>query len=124
MSYQQDWLMRQIEAITAALIYLLFEQKQHAANIAVAQQTTSELNSLYRSLRNLTDQGKVCAAENLLFEAMDRNHPEAMEAGIRFYADLNRFSDSALEACDFSREEVSSGLQELCKRYDINLFTK
>ena len=121
MSYQQDWLMRQIEAITAALIYLLFEQKEHVAQISLEEHTSSDENSLYRLLRTLTDQGKVCEAENELYEAMDMDHPEVLEAGIRFYADLNRFSDSELENCNFSRDEVSSGLQELCRRYDLNL---
>ena len=121
MSYQQDWLMRQIEAITAALIYLLFEQKQHVAQIAVEGHTSSDENSLYRLLRSLTDQGKVCEAENQLYEAMDLDHPEALEAGIRFYADLNRFSDTELENCNFSREEVSSGLNNLCQQYNLKL---
>ena len=123
MSYHQDWLMRQIEAISASLAYLLFDQKKHITQIAAEEQTTSDLNELYRLLRSLTDQGKLCEAENLLYEAIDREDPEALSAGVRFYADLNRFSDPELASCNFSREEIADGLQELCARFGLDSLT-
>lgn len=122
MSYHQDWLMRQIEAIAATLTYLLTGRKTPAATVMPEEQTLSDTNSLYRLLRCLTQQGRICEAENLLFDAMDRNDPEAAKAGVRFYADINQLSDTALEAQDFSREEILSGLKELCRRCKLDIF--
>jgi hypothetical protein len=47
--------------------------------------------------------------------------PEALTAGLRFYSDLNRLSDETLQRCDFPRDEILSGLRELCEAYGYDL---
>ena len=119
MSYHQDWLMRQIEAISAMLAYMLTGKKAQQATVEEQQQTLSDTNRLYQKLSGLTAQGKICEAENLLFAAMDESDPEVTEAAVQFYADLNRLSDAELEAHNFSRQEILEGLQEICGQYGI-----
>ena len=121
MSYHQDWLMRQIEAITATLAFLLTGKKKHSVTIETNAQEMPGTNTLYLRLRMLTAQGQLCAAEDLLYEAMDEWEPEAAEAAVHFYSDLNRLSDAELDKCNFSREEIMDGLNHVARHYHLHI---
>ncbi len=122
MSYHQDWLTRQIEAISAILAFLLTGKKAPKEAVTSAFFEAGEGNRLAARLRSLVKEGQICPAENLLFAAMDENDPEAAEAAVQFYTDLNRFSEEALEQADFSREEIKEGLETVCRHYGLNFF--
>lgn len=121
MSYHYDWLMRQIEAISAMLAYFLTGKKPRTEMPEDAVQDMAASNPLYRALRSLLVQRKICEAENMLFCAMEDGNPGAAEAAAQFYADCNRLSDRELEDANFSREEILSGLQEVCKIYQLDI---
>lgn len=122
MSYHQDWLMRQIEAISAMLAYMLTGKKPKQVSVEENAQTRSDSNRLYGKLRALVEHGNICEAENLLFAAMEESDPEVPDAAVQFYTDINKLSDDALEACNFSREEIMDGLKEICRHYGLNFF--
>jgi len=122
MSYHQDWLMRQIEAISATLAFMLTGKKPKPLTLEVAQKTLSDTNRLYRQLLALVAVGNICDAENLLFSAMEDADPEVPDAAVGFYTDINRLSDADLEAQNFSREEIKDGLQAVCLHYGLNIF--
>lgn len=119
MSYHQDWLMRQIEAITAMLGYILSGRSAGPVAVEAPDETQSGENALYLRLQALVRQEKVCEAENLLYEAMESPSRQVLDAAARFYADLNQFFDEALERCNFSRSEIMDGLTEVCKIFCI-----
>lgn len=114
MSYHYDWLMRQIEAITAMLQYLATGEKKHAVVIDIEAPTTGADDPLYLQLQALVQRGQICKAEDLLYEALEENGTLALDTARRFYQDLNRLSDEQLTACNFSREEILEGLQTAC----------
>ena len=122
MSYHQDWLMRQIEAITATLAYILTRKKQHAATVDEKQQTQSGGSGLTEALLALAETGHICAAEDRLFEAIEQDHPEVLEAALAFYTTINHLSDTQLEECNFSREEIKEGLEAVCTKFHLNIF--
>lgn len=119
MSYHQDWLMRQIESITAMLRWLMTGEKTHLLTFVEEEDTNSGTNELYLQLQLLVRQGKICQAEDLLFEAMEEPNRQTYEAAVQFYEDLNDFSDSALQQANFSREEIYEGLQEVCRVFGL-----
>lgn len=119
MSYHQDWLMRQIESITVMLRWLMTGEKTHLLTFAEEEDTSSGTNELYLQLQLLVRQGKICQAEDLLFEAMEEPCRQTYEAAVQFYEDLNDFSDSALLEANFSREEIYEGLQEVCRVFGL-----
>ncbi|MBQ8580278.1 MAG: hypothetical protein IJ448_06260 [Oscillospiraceae bacterium] len=119
MSYHQDWLMRQIESITAMLRWLMAGEKTHLLTFVEEEDTNSGTNELYLQLQLLVRQGKICQAEDLLFEAMEEPNRQTYEAAVQFYEDLNDFSDSALQQANFSREEIYEGLQEVCRVFGL-----
>ena len=119
MSYHQDWLMRQIESITTTLRFLMTGEKTHLLTIDPEEDTTSGTNALSLQLQILVRQGKICQAEDLLFEAMETPDRQTLDAAIQFYEVLNNFSDSSLIAANFSREEVYEGLQQVCRVFGV-----
>ena len=119
MSYHQDWLMKQIEAITAMLKFVISGKKEHAVIVDIEAPTTSGDDALYLQLQALVRQGRICEAEDTLFEAMEEPDSRVLDAARRFYEDLNRLSDGTLKECNFSREEVLEGLQNVCEAFGI-----
>lgn len=119
MSYHQDWLIRQIEAISAMLGFVLTGKKASTITIEEVQLTHSGDNELYLQLQALIRQGQICKAEDLLFEAMESPDSAVLDAATRFYDDLNRLSDETLRSANFSREEIYEGLQEVCHVFGI-----
>ena len=112
--YHRDWLMRQIEMITATLGWLLTGRSESIVRLEEAPITHSGTNELTARLLALVETGAYCRGEDELFEALDRGEPGAAEAAVAFYAALNRLSDETLAAGDFSREEIEDGLREVC----------
>ena len=62
MIYQQDWLMRQIEAMIQAILAV-------ALGISANEQTATQIedSSYGKMLEKMIDDGDICAAEDLLF---------------------------------------------------------
>ncbi|MBR4192875.1 MAG: hypothetical protein IKQ54_00915 [Oscillospiraceae bacterium] len=118
--YRQDWLMRQIETITRYVFSLLLgkgAELRSDYHLETKQPEPGDANTLSFRLGALLEAGRVGEAENLLFAAVEEGDPEALPAGLGFYEALNGMSDEALGRADFSREEILSGLKELCAAY-------
>ena len=121
MSYHYDWLMRQIEAISAILKYIASGERKHAVAIETEAPTVGGGNELYDRLQTLVAQGQYCRAEDLLFEMLETPSYPVLDAAQQFYEDLNRLPDETLEEHNFSREEILEGLQTVSQRFGISL---
>lgn len=119
MSYHYDWITRQIEIIAATLAYLLSGKKAHVVQIDPTLKQSLGENPLYLQLSALVGLGRICEAENLLYEALEQPDQQVLQAALQFYDDLNSLSDDVLENADFSREEILQGLQHICQIYGI-----
>ena len=122
--YHRDWLMRQIEIVTRYVFSLMLGKGTELSSdirLETLPQTDADATSLSFRLADLVREGRLCAAEDLLYEAVETGDPEALPVGLRFYNELNALSDEALERGDFSREEIMSGLRELCAEYGYDL---
>ena len=60
--------------------------------------------------------GELCAAEDLLYERLDPDDRDGLAAALRFYSALNALPDAELEARNFPRDEILSGLTDVCRR--------
>ena len=80
-------------------------------------------STLLEDVEALVRAERFCEAENLLYAAVEEGEPEALTAGLRFYSDLNALPDETLVRCNFPRDEILSGLQELCAAcgYDLSV---
>lgn len=122
--YHQDWLMRQIETITRYVFSILLGKGNELTSdirIEARQPTAGAADTLSFRLGELVREGRLGEAEDLLYAAVEEGDPEALTAGLRFYNDLNLLSDETLQRCDFPRDEILSGLRELCAAYGFDL---
>lgn len=109
MIYQQDWLMRQIEAMIPSNFGCCtwdISQRQTATQI--------EDSSYGKMLEKMIDDGDICAAEDLLFNDLDQSDLSWLQIALDFYSKLNNCSDDYLAMHDFSREEIDQGLRYIC----------
>ena len=124
--YHQDWLMRQIETITRYVFSILLGKEDELSSdiqIEAQRQTSGAADTLSFRLGRLVQAERLGEAENLLYAAVEDGDPEALTAGLRFYSDLNLLSDETLRRCNFPRDEILSGLRDLCDAcgYDLML---
>lgn len=93
MIYQQDWLMRQIEAMIQAILAV-------ALGISANEQTATQIedSSYGKMLEKMIDDGDICAAEDLLFNDLDQSDSSWLQIALDFYSKLNNCSDDYL-AC-------------------------
>ena len=111
MLIHDDWFMRQIERIVTALARLLLG-KELTGSPSSGEEAARESGEL---LMELAAEGKICEAENLLFERAAPGDAFWLAAGLRFYQRLSEFPEETLRQNGFSREEILLGLKDLCK---------
>ena len=116
MIYQKEWLMRQIEAMIAAIAQFLLHKKKETlqAPLEIAGGTETELKT---RLDNWLRNGELCKAEDWLFENMDDTDEMWLRLAVYLYSEMNKLDDNVLRGHDFSREEIQSGLTDVCRRF-------
>ena len=118
MYYHEDWLMRQIEAMVSAIISVIFHTSPKSENIGMEINISDTVDSGQRdTIIAFLQQGKICEAENWLYENMNEDDISWLKTAVYFYSEINKLSDEYLAAHDFSREEIESGLHEVCGLY-------
>ena len=118
MNYHEDWLMRQIETMVSAVINLLFHTNPKSENIEAEMRISDAVDSGKReTVIAFLQEVKICEAENWLYENMDEDDMSWLDIALYFYSEINKLSDEYLAAHNFSREEIKSGLSEVCGLY-------
>ena len=118
MIYQQDWFMRQIEAMVSAIISVIFHTTPKSENIVTETAISDTVDSDKRdTIIAFLQEGKICEAEDWLYDNMNEDDISWLNAAVYFYSEINKLSDEYLAAHNFSREEIESGLSEVCGLY-------
>lgn len=117
---EQDYLMRIIKDI-AKLLAKLILQKETASIDTSEDKEQTENHFLYKRLVNLADNGKINEAENLLYD-IDTTDLQNYEVVLAFYTYLNDYTDDYLEECNFTRQEIESGLHDLSKKFGVTFY--
>ena len=118
MYYHEDWLMRQIEAMVSAIISVIFHTTPKSENIVTETAISDTVDSDKRdTIIAFLQEGKICEAEDWLYDNMNEDDISWLNATIYFYSEINKLSDEYLAAHNFSREEIESGLSDICGLY-------
>ena len=118
MYYHKDWFMRQIEAMVSAIISVIFHTSPKSEDIVTEIKISDNVDPGKRdTIMAFLQKGKICEAENWLYENIDENDITWLNTAVYFYSEINKLSDEYLSAHDFSREEIESGLSEVCGLY-------
>ena len=114
-----DYLMRQIEDMARFLGKVLFVKTEETIPLFDEQGNVLESGLLYKRLCSMLEEGDANSAENLLFDEVEAHpDPAYLQVAVQFYADLQHWTDAALEAADFSRQEVLDGLAAVKELYE------
>ena len=117
---KQDWIMNQIESLVMFIAKVFFKKDTTDYYVPVPDALT-DADRLHYELLELLGENRINDAEDLLFERMDASDMRYLEVAVDFYARLNDQTDQALEAADYSREEVKEGLYDSAKLFGVNL---
>ncbi len=112
--------MNQYSQITSVLAKMLFK-KDSPLIPANAFPPGSEPAIVHTRLLQLLAENKINTAENMLFDVFDKKKPFHLAIGIDFYARVAELSPEALEAADFTLEEVGEGLTDMMNFYGVKL---
>ena len=118
MQYRQDWIMRQIEMLTAFFARAIFG-KERAFYVVRDEAHLSRGDLMHRRLLALLARGALCEAEDLLFEELDGQEGAGLAVAIDFYHRLNALDDAALGRGNFSRAEIADGLRDALGRHGL-----
>ncbi|WP_294552025.1 DUF6483 family protein [uncultured Pseudoflavonifractor sp.] len=117
----QDWMMRQIETLTLAIAKIMFQKDTAEYEPHGGQEVLTAADSLHAALNALLREGRIADGEDLLFSALDGDDSSLLEVAVDFYFRLNLLSDQALEAGNFSRQEIEEGLHDVMDLYGVVL---
>jgi|SRR5699024_5465783 len=115
--YQEDWLLRQIENMIRTVVRIIF--KKDDINYRINEENYTKTDLLYKQILELLKELKINEAENLLFESIDSDDQNYLKIALDFYQRLNKLSDEELEKGNFTREEISLGIEDVLKEFNI-----
>ena len=115
---QDDFILRQIREMIHAVMRMLFQVNASELSPDVIEDTSAR--TVLEELLALTDEGRIDEAENQLYEMTCDGDRQNLEIGLLFYYNLNGKDDDFLEAHNFSREEIMTGIQDLAERYNLS----
>lgn len=112
MIYEQDYIMRMIKQVIVALVSVILGKENTMLDLPLEDQYQSSEGMLHDLLTMVNDQ-RINEAENMLYEKYDLANKKDVEDAIMFYLYLNKLNDEFLIKCNFSREEIESGLKRI-----------
>nr|WP_295284727.1 DUF6483 family protein [uncultured Blautia sp.] len=115
---QDDYILRQIREMVRAVMKMLFQVSASELTPEVIEDT--DARQILTNLNDLVDNGRIDDAENQLYEMTCEGDRQNLEIGLLFYYHLNSKDDEFLEANNFSREEIMTGIQDLADRYNLS----
>lgn len=115
MDFEQDYIMRMIKQMVAALISVILGKENKVYELPLEDQYKSS-EGLLRDLLKMVNDGKINEAENLLYERFEQDNKKDIENAILFYSYLNELDNDFLEQCNYSRDEIEMGLKEIAKK--------
>lgn len=123
MVYEQDYIMRIIKQMVAALISVILGKENKIYDLPLEDQYKSS-DGLLRELLTMVNDGKINEAENLLYESFEQDNKKDIENTILFYSYLNELDNDFLEKCNYSRDEIEMGVKEIAKRSGMEGFVE
>ena len=120
MGFQDDYVMRTISDLVKAIARLFLGKDNVDYDLPTNEADDTEMDSRFRRLTALAEEGNINEAENLLFEELDFSDPGTLPIALAFYEHLNRFTDQELEARDYSREEIFEGVKDCAEQYGVD----
>ncbi|MGY3778647.1 DUF6483 family protein [Isobaculum melis] len=113
MKMNEDYLMREFEG-SSLMAGALFNKKAETVELKLEADAQGDGLSIQEMMMRMIVAHKINAAENYLFALKEQISDKDMRLlGEWFYMELEKLSDEALAAADFSKAEMIQGKEEL-----------
>lgn len=122
MGYQDDYVMKTISDLVRAIARLALGKNEIDYELPGDEESDTDMDKVYRRLKEMVDQGDINGAENLLSDELDTESKDYLEMALTFYMYLNQFNDDYLYTASYSREEIVDGINSVCAEYGISGF--
>lgn len=122
MGFQDDYVMRTISDLVRAIARLVLKKNDIDYELPADEAADTEIDRVYRKLKNMVDEGDINGAENALSDELDTGSNEYLEMALTFYMYLNQLPDAELYEADYSREEIVDGINSVCGEFGISGF--
>jgi predicted ATP-binding protein involved in virulence len=111
--------MRQIQMLVHFVAKFIFN-KDYTEYVVSNEEHKNDTDKLYAQLEELLATKNICSAEDALYDGFDGTE-NYLHLAMWFYNELNTLSDEELEQSNFSRDEISDGLLNMLKQFEISL---
>ena len=119
--YEQDYVKRIIKTIAEGLVSV-FKGKniiENSINEVNGNVLIKDDQLLEIMIKKYINEGEINKAEDILFESIETNKsPRNLEVALAFYEEINKWDEDKLSRCNFSREEIVNGLNEIKYLYN------
>lgn len=112
--FTEDYIMRTIREMIRGILKIVFNIDTDDPTAEIIK--NGQQRRTAEELLKLTDDGRIDEAENRLFLAVEEGDTEGLKMALVFYAHLNGKENAFLEAHDFSRREIETGLKDIVAR--------
>lgn len=111
---EKDYIMRIIkEAVQSLFSFLL--GKEYVSVEPEVQSKYEVSGKTLRELIDMTDDGNINEAENIMLGGIDYNNKEEIAAAALFYQHLSEKEEDFLSRNGYSREEILDGLKRIMR---------
>lgn len=113
--FEQDYIMRLIHQVIRTLLKLLFNidtEKEEELFL-----TINETKEKFYELLDLVDKGQINEAENKLLEELNPKEIQYYKKALMFYAYLNEMDNDFLMEHNYSKREITEGIQYVSEIY-------
>lgn len=119
MGLKQDFVLKRIEDQGRFLAKLILGKQEAVYELPEYEEMDNEIDKLYRRILALSDEGEINQAENELLEELEDGDYRMFEMALSFYLHLAKFDADYLEEHNYSREEISEGMEALGEEFGV-----
>lgn len=119
MELEKDYILRMIKDLVKSIAHIVLGKSEIEYELPEKSEY-SKVDFLYVKLLELVNQGNINEAEDMLFKEINPSDMVQFEMAMSFYLYLNDFGDDYLEKNNYSRDEISEGINSICKEYGLS----
>jgi hypothetical protein len=116
--YENDYFERMIKTVINGLVSIFKNKNSIENSIENDSVILKEDQLLEIMLKKYISEEQINKAEDILFEAIEeRKSPRNLELAVSFYETISKWDEKRLNKCNFSKEEIVEGLNEVRSLY-------
>lgn len=127
--FEDDYVTRQNREILNTLRKIVFGDSEERAPYntaardsgreAQSNELMDDTSEALFELQSMVNDGNINDAENKVYDLIETGDRGDMRTALYFYAYLNDKSDDFLEEHQYSRQEVTDGIRNVCENYGL-----